>query len=1329
MGTPSSVTSDYLKHIETAVKAIESPHFAGRYFIIKDNRLGVTEERPNDLRAYEKEMTAYITTIRKIHDTRIDPLLEKMQILVSQQLKLQKQAVLEPKVLKPFSPTAEYHSGLDKFYAFLHAYEHQEGRPYLNIVNGQIGTTKQLPEDQDATANEILDIIDGYLAAPGRSPEDETAYKYILEYLSVQCQNKEVLTKTAVRCQKLLYMVINWEESRAQELKAPPKIDLDERAPVISLPKDRAIIPRLEQIAFQNCKNEKEAEKKAVEGLASLRFERFVALGDLKQAVSQMSPQTPEEKEDFKAKKAILDWMDKNGSTIPPLAQYAGDRLEGMSDIEQFYVNLYHEFQSAPKAEIEKQKESIKAALSYQDLYALQLLRLMKRNDPPLTDIQNVPKKLSQKATSAAYSNKSLIEYYVENYTKQIKAARKDEIEKLEKQVAAIEDLKQKLAEMDPKKTGYEAVKNQIEQKIADLEKDNPRSQLQVLISNIKEDATTQAVKENLPVVVAAGFYKPARFNHDILELLEGPPPLPALSARCPLLLASEEEMTTGDEKDIRLYTEVMLSRYVEQGKLLQHQKEVILDEIGHLIDNYKIAFPNKTPDQIFRLCIMAARTMVYQEYYDKAAFTGSDHGTKHIHHNIAMANQFVSGIKGLNSLDVKKKDIFAIQFVHIFHDFGYSSGLGGINFNACKDHPIISAAFMNAHKNFFVELLDPETYDAVVRSVEKHAIIRPDFTPDQSLFHKTFTDKVQPNLVRALTSTSDSCALTADRKTQEFWEDLEAIKIAARLKVFVTNHPEYQDKFSPPPPQTYAENYREQLIRSSNPMDRLAAEIYDSVLNDLISLIQNNPNMHEDLKERYIHAIQEQFSFFAANMVVGQFGATLEGVGVRRNPGAGPKYLPEFNMTPSALFSILEVGFGEKEAFTAFKKLLDEFSAKPDNIEKATKDAAAKLRQIYEAKSDFERKYPFCRLEEAENLTPENYFRRAIFPRNSQVNIMHADDVAEFVKAREAEGKKVIPIDDPTKHQTSPPRGGNEVYVYSITTKNRNAYNQFQADYRAAKIKIQNATKESEHDVHEANAHFHIHAHAELEKPKEYRFGDAAGRRLAEARGKQAVTGPTAAPFARVLQLLSFGTSIKAEIEEGLRKGNAGTVINFLKNVKIQAPELQTALGSLSKINEDWQVELKPINNMFDGNKDSIGYDSGQQVLKQYIKELSALRDNPAKFTEKAVNDLNEKYKKQFEAIDTFYAGYGIKINFKEKFESSTKSLSLTLPSKAAKWGEGEKLLKLCFTYLTTQNTDENIILFLLPNKAGNIKNDLEILKKDAKDKLNAQNAIVQSL
>lgn len=56
----------------------------------------------------------------------------------------------------------------------------------------------------------------------------------------------------------------------------------------VNVSKDRAIWPKLIPLAFQNCQNEKAVEKKAVQGLAELRFQYFVPLYDLKGEVARL---------------------------------------------------------------------------------------------------------------------------------------------------------------------------------------------------------------------------------------------------------------------------------------------------------------------------------------------------------------------------------------------------------------------------------------------------------------------------------------------------------------------------------------------------------------------------------------------------------------------------------------------------------------------------------------------------------------------------------------------------------------------------------------------------------------------------------------------------------------------------------------------------------------------------------------------------------------------------------------------------------------------------------------------------------------------------------
>lgn len=841
---------------------------------------------------------------------------------------------------------------------------------------------------------------------------------------------------------------------------------------------------------------------------------------------------------------------------MPSLVHYAKDRMDmpstltevlrGISDIEQFYINLYHEFQEAIPL-----KDKIIEALSYQDLYALEVFREMKRENPSLVQspavIAQAFQGRMQQAARAAYAHKPLVAYYVENNIKQLRESEKTEIEALQKDVAALENLKQKLKEMDSDKPGLEEAVKKIKAKIQQLEQRDPHTNLQIKLSEISEKAVSRAVQENLPLVIAVGFIEPGQWHKKILDLLEGPSE--KISKQYPHLLEKEEEYIVTKRADISLYVEVTLSRYVENGKLLPKQKGEILEEIEDLITHYQTVFPNKEIHSLCGLCLMAARNMVYQEYYNGAVFTGCDHGVKHIRHSILMANKC---IKHLIRWAINERDIFAIQLVHIFHAFGYSIGFAG-------DHSIVSAAFLNANRRFLVDVLDEDMFDAVVRSVEKHPYIHPDFTPEMNRSR----NKVQSSFVRAVTSLSYYCSLATNGKTQDFWMDLEAMLIASRLKVFVTNHPEYGDKFNPPRPQTYAENYRNQLIGSPNAMDRLAAEIYDGVLQDCKKLIKDTPGMPEHIKERFLRGIEQNFSYFAANLVVGQVGVTIEEVVLIPREGASIKFVPSFDIPPSTLYSILEVGFGDEEPFSANDKLLKEFTPAPERIEEAIKQAAAKTREIYSTKARFDDEY------------------------------------------------------------------------LQMTT---------------------------------------------------------------------------------IMKRLSYGKD-NARIDGQLRGGQVDA--DLFPNVAFNATELLTALDLLKRINDHWKKELKPINELFDKEQP-------QKVINKYVKELESLRDDPSKFT--VVNELTDKYKKQFSDLDSFYSEMGIETKFQETFEKGTKTIAQGLCPLAKKWAEGEKLFKLCYTYLTTHNIDVREVFFLVPGKKD-IYNELALLKKEATDKLVAQIMEVQKV
>jgi len=186
--------------------------------------------------------------------------------------------------------------------------------------------------------------------------------------------------------------------------------------------------------------------------------------------------------------------------------------------------------------------------------------------------------------------------------------------------------------------------------------------------------------------------------------------------------------------------------------------------------------------------------------------------------------------------------------------------------------------------------------------------------------------------MVRAVTSISDACAVTYDRKTQEFWEQPGALLALSRLKLFLTQYPAYRGILSHP---SIIENEWAGLD-SNNIMDKMAHDIFQGTKQDLLTLAESY-DLAPDRVELFKQAINSQFNAFTANTTLGQYGAVLTGVEAVANEGfenGGAKFTPQFNMAPSLMYGVLRDLFGADQANEAFKKLVEEAGGQLKDIQ-----------------------------------------------------------------------------------------------------------------------------------------------------------------------------------------------------------------------------------------------------------------------------------------------------------------------------------------------------------------------------------------------------------
>lgn len=462
-----------------------------------------------------------------------------------------------------------------------------------------------------------------------------------------------------------------------------------------------------------------------------------------------------------------------------------------------------------------------------------------------------------------------------------------------------------------------------LQDRVKDLKKDDP---LKVITtSRLKEVAARQAYRQDLPAKIAGGAYNPAIIKAEIAsELLVGViDPIP-LGMRT----------TTDVKEEIRIELKRILS--VPGIGLTKEQARFIRHDANHLLDLYVKAYPDKSVEQQYVLARDVVRAVVYQEMHDKSSFTGSDHGAKHVHHNTKNADGLH---EHMHHGDYNAKDQFLEHLVHAYHDMGYTVGLGATNFDCCKDHPFIGAKMIEENKDYFVKLLDNESYEVLQDSILCHAIAVFDMTPDA-----VEANGIHRNLVRAVTSISDACAVTYDRKTQEFWEQPGALISLSRLKLFLTQYPAYKSILSHP--NIITDEWAGLDPNSS--MDKMAHDIFQGTKARLLHLADTY-ELAPDRASLFKQAIHSQFNAFTANTTLGQYGAVLTGVEAIENEDMAlgdPKYIPQFNMAPSVIYGVLSDLFGQDQAIEAFKKLVEEAGGDLKDIQSDIQQMAKALGQ-----------------------------------------------------------------------------------------------------------------------------------------------------------------------------------------------------------------------------------------------------------------------------------------------------------------------------------------------------------------------------------------------
>lgn len=500
---------------------------------------------------------------------------------------------------------------------------------------------------------------------------------------------------------------------------------------------------------------------------------------------------------------------------------------------------------------------------------------------------------IQEQALSNTYDQISLISNYVEKRVSELKGTEpyKTQLVYLNAQINA---------------------KNNFEKTNQNVRETNETNALiiqrQILLAKIQEQAVKEAYRYALPQKIKEGFYNPSIVFDEIKSLLKVSDSIP---------------QKPNNLEDVKNTIREELVAFQEQGRITKHQKQYIESFIYPIVDQYQHLYKKSLKDTLI-FTRNLARAVVYQEYYDKSSFSGSDHGAKHVHNNI-------EGSKGLHKhmkrgIDYTSKDEFIEQIIHIYHDIGYTVGLATKNFSCSKDHPLVGAKIIEENKDYFTKYLDNDSYKMLHKGILYHAIMYPNLSPKEK-------NGFNPDLIRGATSISDACAVFYDRKTQEFWEEPKAVLALAKLKMFMTLFPKYAS--------ILADN--EIMINEWNkldpndPMDRIAHDLFQRIKQELNQIVDDKSTISPEKKQLYKQAIQQQFNAFKANVTLGQYAGALINIDAVRNQNSEfenvPKFLPKFAIAPSYLYEIIRDLFGEEQATRAFGSLCKEFGFDIKNL------------------------------------------------------------------------------------------------------------------------------------------------------------------------------------------------------------------------------------------------------------------------------------------------------------------------------------------------------------------------------------------------------------
>jgi len=410
------------------------------------------------------------------------------------------------------------------------------------------------------------------------------------------------------------------------------------------------------------------------------------------------------------------------------------------------------------------------------------------------------------------------------------------------------------------------------------------------------EEAQTQAYKD-LQQKIDAGLVDPAMIGTEMCLKLGVTPDLEGVP-----------ESFDGIAGKVNQEMQV----FRENGQLTEEELVTLTKEVADFTDLYGKAYGKEDVAKAYELARDNARKLLYQHMVDKAVFSGSDHGFRHIvNGNIRFADQMVASLRE-KGVVVSAKDQVILHQVMIDHDLGYTSGAAQVpkGWEASKDHPLVSARYVEDNKGYYVDKFGEEGFEAIHDSVLNHSYPRLEYQSDGE-------ERVHEGLIRGISSTVDSLGVTVETKTPEFFWNKDAMRTLLKIRLA-------QETMGGKVPDELMSRYKQELI----------------------GVAQQEQNL--DRRAGYENSVRNFFDEFTAENTLGHYTGVVRKVEVEEVEGAGEeeahgehghegedkRFRVLVEMTPTEVYAMLGNMFGDKLANQSFDKAIKGLGLDPSRLE-----------------------------------------------------------------------------------------------------------------------------------------------------------------------------------------------------------------------------------------------------------------------------------------------------------------------------------------------------------------------------------------------------------